>query len=101
MRPLFPFPVPTSFEGEGGVDQQDEQGHLNQRANYRRKGLPAAKPECGGGHSDGELEVVPRGGEGHRRHAGIVGAETVASQELAKNMMQKYAIKGMAILKMS
>ena len=80
--------VEAAQEVETDVDEADQRGHLDQRADDGGEG-DAGEAEDRDGHGDGEFEVVARRGEGERRGARIVGAELRAITKLTRNMIAK------------
>src|SRR5487761_1536093 len=75
--PLVPFrrccevpagePAPP---GQGDVDEGDEGGDLDERADHAGQGLAAGDAEGGDGGGDGQLEVVA--GDGEREGGGAL-----------------------------
>ena len=70
-------------EGERDVDEGDEHGHLDERADDAGERLAGGDAEGGDRDRDGELEVVAGGGEGERRRALVGHAERAPEQEAA------------------
>ena len=63
------------------MDQVDEDGHLDERADDRGEGLAGVDAEDGHGHGDGKFEVVGGGSEGERRRLAVMGAHLAAHVE--------------------
>src|SRR5690554_1172982 len=52
--------------GQADVDQGDQDGDLDERADHAREGLAGGDAEDPDRYGDGQLEVVAGGGEGER-----------------------------------
>src|SRR5699024_566689 len=73
----------TAPHHDGDVDEGDEDGDLAQRADDAGEGLTRGDAEGPDGDRDGELEVVARGREGHRRGLRVVQPDRTSEQERA------------------
>ena len=74
------LPVVAAPRPQGHVDQADQDGHFDQRADHAGQGLAAGDAEDADGDGDGQLEVVARSGERQGGGALIGQAEGAAER---------------------
>ena len=63
MGGLDGFGVEAFAGPEGDVDESDEDGYFDERADHAGEGFAGGDPEHADGDGDGEFEVVGGGGE--------------------------------------
>ena len=77
--------VEAAFRPQRDVDERDEGGDFDERADGAGEGLAGGDAEHGDRHGDGELEVVARRGEGDRGVAVVGEAQAVAERRTSRS----------------